>query len=106
MVSGADPGIVGPGGLTALKVAADRGHKDIVVFLQTMELSQSSTTSPVLTANEIANNVDNEAMTLINRAMELMLVEKTETLITAEYQKLKNIALPSKQYGEESQNIY
>ena len=87
-------------------MAADRGHKDIVVFLQTMELSQSSTTSPVLTANEIANNVDNEAMTLINRAMELMLVEKTETLITAEYQKLKNIALPSKQYGEESQNIY
>ena len=54
----------------------------------------------------LLNNVDNEAMTLINRAMELMLVEKTETLITAEYQKLKNIALPSKQYGEESQNIY
>ena len=39
--SGADPSIK-LGGLTALDVAAKRGHKDIVDLLQTMEPSQSS----------------------------------------------------------------
>ena len=96
----ADPSIVGLQGLTVTNC-----HKDIVDLLQAMELSQSSTSSPVLTANEIASNVDNEAMAVINRAMEQLLVEKTETLITAEYQKLKKTALPSKQYGEESRSI-
>ena len=63
-------------------MAATAGHDNIVVFLQSME---SSTTSPVLTASEIASNVDNETVVLTNRAMEQLLVEKTESLITAEY---------------------
>ena len=105
MMSGTDPRIKSEG-LTALDMAANRGHEDIVDLLQAIELSQSSTTSPVLTANEIAGNVDNEAMALVNRAIEQMLVKKTESLITAEYQKLKKTTLPPKQYGEESQNIY
>ena len=101
--SGADPSIVGPKGLTALDMAATTGHEDIVVLLQSME---PSTTSPVLTANEIASNVDNETLAFINRAMEQLLVEKTETLITTEYQKLKKTDLPSKEYREESHNIF
>ena len=99
--SGADPSIVGPEGLTALDMAATAGHEDIVVLLRSME---PSTTSPVLTASEIASNVSNETLAFINRAMEQLLVEKTETLITTEYQKLKKTDLPSKEYGEESYN--
>ena len=48
----------------------------IVDLLQAVKLSQSSTTSPVLTADEIASNVDNETMALLNRAMEQMAVKK------------------------------
>ena len=69
--SGADPSIVGQRGLTALDMAATAGHEGIVVLLQSMKRS------PVLTANEIARNVDNETLALINRAMEQLLVEKT-----------------------------
>ena len=107
MMSGADLelSMVESQGLTALEVAANRGHQDIVDLLQTMKISQSSTTSPVLTADEIASNVDNETMALINRAMEQMVVKKTEALITAEYQKIKKTALPSKPYGEGLRNI-
>ena len=93
-------------GLTALDMAAKAGHENIVELLQTAQLSQSSTTSPVLTADEIASNVDNKTMALINRAMEQMLVKGTKSRITADYQKLKQTALPSKHYQEESHNIY
>ena len=94
---------MGQRGLTALDMAATAGHEGIVVLLQSKE---SSTTSHVLTANEIACDVDNETLAFINQAMEQLLVEKTETLITTEYQKLKKTDLPSKEYGEESHNIF
>ena len=49
-------------GLTPLEVAAAYGHQDIVDLIYAVELSQSSSTSPVLTASEIAANVDNETL--------------------------------------------
>ena len=104
---GADPSIAGPQGVTALDVAANLNHKDIVDLLQTMELSKSSTTSqPVLTINEIASKVDNEAMALINRAMEqkLKLVENTHAFINAEFKKVNKI-LPIIKHSEGSSNI-
>ena len=105
LMFGADPSIVGPQGKTVLDMAAYLNLEDIVDLLQAVKLSQSSTTSqPVLSANEIASNVDNETMALINRAMEQMLVKKTETLITAEYQKHKEF-LPFKHYSEGPRNI-
>ena len=104
LMSGADSSLLGPQGLTALDMAASLSHKDIVDLLQIMVVSQSSTTSPVLTAKEIASNVDNEALALLNRAVEQILVKKTESRITAEYQKLKK-TLPFKHYEEEPQTI-
>ena len=103
VTSGADITKVGSHGLTALVIAAKRGHNDIVDFLQATKLSRSSTTTtaPVLTANEIASNVDNKTMALLNRAMKQMVVKKVEILITTEYEKkLQKSDLLSKQYKE------
>ena len=101
VTSGADIGKVGPQGLTALGIAAKGGHSDIVDFLQTIKLSRSSTTLSVLTVNEIASNVDNKTMAVLNQAMEQMVVKKAEILITAEYEKkVKKSDLLSKQYKE------
>ena len=101
VTSGADISKVGPQGLTALGIAAKRGNNDIVDFLQAIKLSRSSTTSSVLTVNEIASNVDNKKLALVNRAMEQMVVKKAEILITAEYEKkVKKSDLLSKQYKE------
>ena len=101
VTSGADVSKVGSHGLTALGIAAKRGHNDIVDFLQATKLSRSSTTTSVLTANEIASNVDNKTMALLNRAMEQMVVKKAETFITTEYEKkLKKSDFLSKQYKE------
>ena len=105
LMFGADPTIVKSERLSALEIAADKGHEDIVHLLRAIKLSQSSITTPVLTANEIASNVENETMALINRAMEQIVVEKTETLITAEYKKLRKTTLPYKKYGEELHKI-
>ena len=60
--------MAGPHGLTALGVAAHESHEDIVELLQSMKLSQSSTTSPVRTTTDIVSNVDNEAMAILNQA--------------------------------------
>ena len=95
MKYGADPSIKSDG-LTAPKIAADRGHKDIVDLLEAMNLSQPSTTSPALTANEIASEVfiDNRTMTLLNKAKEKMLVKKVESFIATECKKRKEILPP------------
>ena len=65
--------------------------------IHAVELSQSSSTSSalVLTANEIAANLDNEALNILNKAMEKMLIEKTESFISAQYKELDKI-IPSK----------
>ena len=88
LMAGADTSIKGPNGLTAIDVAAQTGYNEIVELLQSITLSQSSTSSGVHpAASYIAGNVDNKAMSLLNQAMELMLVKKTESYITREYQK-------------------
>ena len=92
LTNGADPSLQTPNGLTALDVAASKGYEDIVDLIQKKE---SSSTSPVLTANEIAANLDNETLNILNKAMEKMLVEKTESFIFAQYKALDKI-LPSK----------
>ena len=53
-MSGADPSMVDSQGLNALDIAVSEGHDDIIDLIQAIDLSQSSTTSPVLTATEIA----------------------------------------------------
>ena len=101
VTSGADISKVGPQGITALDFAAKRGHNNIVDFLQAIKLSRSSTTTPVLTANEIASKVDNKTMALVNRAMEEEVVKKAETFITTEYvKKVRKSDLLSKHYKE------
>ena len=104
LMSGADPSIVGPERLTALDMAASSGHDGIVDLIQAVQLSQSSTTSPVLTATEISTSIDNKTMAIVNKAMEDMLVAKTESYISTYYKKLKK-TLPSKSDQEELQTI-
>ena len=104
LMSGADPSIVGPERLTALDMAASSGHDGIVDLIQALQLSQSSITSPVLTATEISTSIDNKTMAIVNKAMEDMLVAKTESYISTYYKKLKK-TLPSKSDQEELQTI-
>ena len=104
LMSGADPSIVGPEGLTALDMAASSGHDDVVDLIQAVQLSQSSTTSPVLTATEISTSVDNKTMAILNKAMEDMLVTKTESYISTYYKKFKK-TLPLKSDQEEIRTI-
>ena len=104
LMSGADPSIVGPEGLIALDMAASSGHDDIVDLIQAVQLSQSSTTSPVLTATEISTSIDNKTMAIVNKAMEDMIVAKTESYISTYYKKLKK-TLPLKSDQEELQTI-
>ena len=61
---------------------------NIVDLIHAVELSQSSSISPVLTASEIASNVDNETLNILNKAIEKMLVEKTDSLISNQYKTL------------------
>ena len=88
LMYGADPSLQAHGGLTALDLAASNGCEDIVDLIHAVELSQSSSTSPVLTASEIASNVDNETLNILNKAIEKMLVEKTDSLISNQYKTL------------------
>ena len=99
LASGADPDLRSHDGVTALDLAACEGHDDIVDLIQTFELSQSSSTSPVLTATEMATNVDNEALASFYQAMEKLLVEKTESFISAQYHKIEKV-LPHKHEQE------
>ena len=82
LTNGADPSLLAPGGLTALNIAASKDHEDIVDLIHAVEFCQSSSTSsaPVLTANEIAANLDIEALNILNKTMEKMLIEKTESI--------------------------
>ena len=89
LMSGADPSMVDSRELTALDIAVFGIHHDIIDLIQAIDLSQSSTTSPVLTATEIATTIDNEAMASLNQAMEDMLVGKTESYISTYYKKFK-----------------
>ena len=97
LMSGADP-CMKSRGLTAQEAAARGGHEDIVDLLEAMKLSQSSTTSPALTANEIASKVfiDNRTMTLLNKAKEKMLVKDVESFISS-HSKIHEKQLPIKQ---------
>ena len=95
LMYGADPSLQTPDRLTALDVAASNGHEDIVDLIHAVELSQSSSTSPVLTVSEIAANVDNEAMSILNKAIEKILIEKTDSFISSQY-KMLDKSLPSK----------
>ena len=97
LTNGVDPSLQTPDGLTAVDMAASKGHEDIVDLIHAVELSQSSSSSsvPALTADEIAANLDNEALNILNKAMEKMLVEKTESFMSAQYKELDKI-LPSK----------
>ena len=90
-----DHALEGPQGLTATKIAVHSGHNDIADLIQAIEFSQSSTTSPVLTPQEIATSTDNEAMAILNKEFENMLVAKVESYISTYYEKTKQI-LPSK----------
>ena len=84
LMYGADPNMMLPSsGITALHTAAFLGLEDIVDLLQAVKLSQSSSTSNVLTAAELAADVDNEALSAFNRDMEKMLVDKEESLISS-----------------------
>ena len=104
LISGADPSMVEEQGLTALDIAVFQGHNDIVGLIQAIDLSQFSTTSPVLTSTEIATTIDNEAMASLNKAMEDMLVAKVESFISTYYKKFKR-TLPSKSDQEYVQTI-
>ena len=96
LMYGADPSMMHPtSGITALHLAACFGFEDIVDLIQAVKLSQSTSTSNVLTAAEVAADVDNEALSVINRDMEKMLVEKTESLISSLYSKYDK-SLPPK----------
>ena len=69
MTNGADSSLQTPGRLTALDMAASQGHEDIVDLIQKKELSQSSPHKPALTAKEIAANVNNEALNMLNKVI-------------------------------------
>ena len=94
LMSGADPSMKSRG-LTAQEAAAREGHEDIVDMLEAIKLSQSSTTSPALTANEIASKVfiDNRTLTLLNEAKEEMLVKDVESFIVS-HTKMHEKQLP------------
>ena len=94
LMSGADPSVLNRSGLSALHYAAFLGHEDIVQLLQAVELSQSSATSPVRTTNEIASTVSDEAMSLMDKTMEKMLVAKSEAFISAHYKSIDKTLLP------------
>ena len=85
ILSGSDPSVLSLRGLSALHLAALRGHEDIVHLLQAVELSQSSSISPVLTTNEIASNVSNESLSVLNESMETMLVAESEAFISTHF---------------------
>ena len=94
LMSGADPSVLSLKGLSALHVAAICGHEEIVQLIQAVELSQSSSISPVLTTNEIASNVSNESLSVLNESMETMLVAKSEALISAHFKNFDKTLLP------------
>ena len=89
----ADPSLQTLKGVTALDMASFLGHVDIFDLIHAVNLSQSSSTSPVLTTNEIAANVDNETLNVLNHTMEKMLVDKVETFISIQSRKHKKILL-------------
>ena len=91
LMSGADPSMLSLKGLSALHLAASCGHEDIVHLIQAVELSQSSSTSPVLTTDEIASTVSNESLSALN---ESMLVAKSEALISTHFKTFDKTLLP------------
>ena len=94
LIYGADYSLQSHDGLTALDMAACKGHDDIADLIQTIELSLSPFNSPVLTPTEITINVDNKARASSYRAMERILVDETESFVSAKYQKLEKILSP------------
>ena len=104
LMYGADPNMTYSEGITALHMAAYLGFEDIVDLLQAVKLSQSSFTSNILTAAEVAADVDNEALSVLNREMEKILVEKTESLISSLYLKYDK-SLPPKFKQEVQQPV-
>ena len=96
LMYGADPNMIYSGEeVSILHLAASLDQEDIVDLLQAVKLSQSSSTLNVLTAAELAADVDNEALSVLNRNIEKILVEKTESLISTLYSKYDK-SLPPK----------
>ena len=95
LTNGADPSLQTLAGLTAFDVAASKGHEDIVNLIHAVDISQSSSTWPVLTTSEIAANVDNKALKILNKTIdpEKMFVEKATFFVFAQYKKLDKILL-------------
>ena len=102
IMSGADPSMLNLAGQSALHIAALCSHEDIVHLIQAVELSQSSSNSPVLTTNEIASSVSNESLSILKESMEsilkesmeTMLVAKSEALISTHFKNLDKTLLP------------
>ena len=92
LMSGADHHIVQ--GLTATKIVVHLSNNDIADLIQAIELSLSSATSPVHTPQEVATSIDNEAMAILNKKFENVLVEKAKSYISTIYKKTKQ-TLPS-----------
>ena len=94
LISGANSSMLNLKGLSALHLAALKGHEDIVHLIQAVELSQSSSNSPVLTTNEIASNVSNESLSILNESMETMLVAESEALISTHFKNFDKTLFP------------
>ena len=94
LMSGADPSMLNPEGLSALHLAASNGHEDIFHLIQAVELSQTSSNSPVLMANAIASNVSKESLSVLKESMETMLVAKSEALISTHFKNFDKTLLP------------
>ena len=94
LMSGADASVLSLRGLSALHLAASKGHEDIVHLIQAVELSQSSSNSPVLTTNEIASNVSNESLSILKESLETMLVAESEALISTHFKNFDKTLLP------------
>ena len=94
LISGADPSVLSLRGLSALHLAAICGHEDIVHLIQAVELSQSSSNSPVLTTNEIASYVSNESLSLLKESMEAMLVAESEALVSTHFKNFDKTLQP------------
>ena len=94
LMSGADPSMLSLEGISPLHIAALKGNEDIVHLIQAVELSQSSSISPVLTTNEIASSVSNESLSVLNESMETMLVAKSEALISTYFKNFDKTLLP------------
>ena len=97
LMYGADPSVVTTPPApqrTALQLAANEGHEDIVHLIQAVELSQSSTTLPILTVKEIVASTKIGGISNFKTIFENMLVTKSENLISSHFKNVDKAILP------------